>query len=341
MITRNHPFEAARGIFMLLGILLHGASWMKYKVASNPTEDAVFSAVVGFIASFRMPAFFLIAGYFLSISMQKYAACEVFKKRAMRLLLPAISTWVLVNHLGVLIDTKGSLYVAGFDHLWFIVVLFGISTVAVLVPNTAYDKMAAIAERLSTWKLFEASVVLIVLCKAMFIATTIAYSEFLGLTLDKIGIHLPYVIIGILMHRSTDVKSRFLSIHWAVAVFTIPVIHLLKPHLSDGDDPILANVVYGFHTVLTLITVFAVLSFFIRFFDRDSPSVRFLSDASYTVFLFHMLLVRLITEALGVFQLNVYFQFCLGAVITFAVCTAIHVYIVDRFKLPRLLFTGK
>jgi len=109
---RYYGLDALRGAMMMLGIVLHAA--MLYLAAPPPAmpivtdrnNSVVFDAVFAFIHSFRMPTFFVLAGLFTSLLVEKRGRAGAYKDRARRVLAPlaaAIVTLLPVTGL-LLID---------------------------------------------------------------------------------------------------------------------------------------------------------------------------------------------------------------------------------------------
>ena len=67
---RYYALDALRGIMMMLGILLHAAMFYlaapPWPAPMDPSTSLAFDALVHFIHSFRMPLFFVMAGFSFS-----------------------------------------------------------------------------------------------------------------------------------------------------------------------------------------------------------------------------------------------------------------------------------
>jgi glucan biosynthesis protein C len=78
---RYFSLDALRGSMMMLGIVLHGSQWYLSEppgglpVPKDPSTAYVFDVIVHFIRSFRMPLFFVLAGFFTSL-LDSYANCD-------------------------------------------------------------------------------------------------------------------------------------------------------------------------------------------------------------------------------------------------------------------------
>jgi glucan biosynthesis protein C len=129
---RDHGLDAARGILMMLGILLHtaniyrpGSTWL---LADADANADIFTLLARAIHVFRMPAFFWISGYFTAMTLLRKGPAALLLTRATRLLVPLI---VVASTLNVAQDLLLASYkgqsLAWADlrlhahHLWFLI----------------------------------------------------------------------------------------------------------------------------------------------------------------------------------------------------------------------------
>src|SRR5262245_31682611 len=87
--NRLHALDAVRAVALLLGVVLHatqpyvaGLPWMTPEAPQD-----VLAAVFYTIHMFRMPLFFLIAGFFARMMLERRGAAGFVKDRARRILL--------------------------------------------------------------------------------------------------------------------------------------------------------------------------------------------------------------------------------------------------------------
>lgn len=101
MNNRLDYLDATRAFALLLGILFHASfSFMPifvgWAVMDVSTSDVV-SVFITLSHAFRMELFFLIAGYFCSLSLAKHGVREFIQTRARRLLIPFLVGWLLLR----------------------------------------------------------------------------------------------------------------------------------------------------------------------------------------------------------------------------------------------------
>jgi peptidoglycan/LPS O-acetylase OafA/YrhL len=91
---RYFGLDALRGAMMLLGIILH-AAWLylaapppTMPIPTDPNNSVAFDLIFAFIHSFRMPTFFVLAGFFTALLVEKRGLAGAYKDRARRVLAP-------------------------------------------------------------------------------------------------------------------------------------------------------------------------------------------------------------------------------------------------------------
>ena len=102
---RLHGLDFLRGVAMVLGVVLHAgvpysrfdSPWLYRVPTPNPAYDLTLVA----IHSFRMPMFFLLAGYFAHLQQERLGPSAFFLQRLLRIGVPfAIGMVTLVPWLG-------------------------------------------------------------------------------------------------------------------------------------------------------------------------------------------------------------------------------------------------
>jgi fucose 4-O-acetylase-like acetyltransferase len=155
---RYHAFDSLRGSMMLLGVLLHSICaysnvpgvWAYKDLQTSTALDLT----MGFLHTFRLPVFFVMAGFFAALLYERRGPVLMMRNRALRVLVPLVAgsivLWVILEPLGVYADfihesatplaatitwlRENSIW-DGFHlmHLWFLDVLFLLYVVNLLV----------------------------------------------------------------------------------------------------------------------------------------------------------------------------------------------------------------
>lgn len=100
--ARYHYMDNLRALALLAGVILHAALSYSPLLASGwATADTQSSILIDlwvwFVHTFRMPLFFLIAGFFAHYLIEKRGVGGFLKNRALRLAVPFIVFWPIVT----------------------------------------------------------------------------------------------------------------------------------------------------------------------------------------------------------------------------------------------------
>ncbi len=161
---RLHALDNLRAIMMWLGIVLHvavihivGRSMIPWR---DPETTRSADFMVAFIHAFRMPVFFILAGFFVALLVQRRGYAGMFKHRLRRIGLPLLVFWLpiffgtmalaaaylhlmapevsgmtlraLAEDVGVAMPASGERPPIGTLHLWFIYYLLWFCGMAAL-----------------------------------------------------------------------------------------------------------------------------------------------------------------------------------------------------------------
>src|SRR5215475_3943036 len=162
-VSRYHALDALRAAMMFLGIYLHAV------VAYSPTGGWPYKPMqltttldwsVGLIHVFRMPVFYVMAGFFAALLLQRYGLRRAAANRFWRIVIPfVVGCIVMVPLLSFLIALGRAglpratefilsgrfLAYAHPAHLWFLeylIVLYGLAlTVIAIVPRKVWTRL--------------------------------------------------------------------------------------------------------------------------------------------------------------------------------------------------------
>lgn len=90
---RYYGLDALRGVMMLLGIVIHAATFYvaidaEIIILKDRRTSPVFDVVLFLIHSFRMPLFFLLSGFFGALLVEKYGMAGAYRNRVARIAVP-------------------------------------------------------------------------------------------------------------------------------------------------------------------------------------------------------------------------------------------------------------
>jgi glucan biosynthesis protein C len=365
--TRYHGLDALRGIAMLLGVVLHSAlPYMDLPKEIWPTDNRyspVISVVFEFIHIWRMPVFFILAGFFASLIIERYSWRYWWKNRLRRILLPLIIFSPLVTATLPWIWKYGQTGEVVFFytlegvfpgwHLWFLwhLMLFLLFTSLFIYIGAILKKirLSFIVKCFSYLNLFSAVSKSRIFQSKFPIALIIVFTFFnLGtgadLILNPIASGL-YFAFGYGLYKSSSL-FEFMKSHWKQYLIASTVFFILFLLVnSQGEETISEEDVWGILYV-TLKVINAVLFSYALIglteakFGNQNSILRYVSDASYWIYLIHLPLVTLITFSMFQITLFIEIKFMIAILLTSLIGFVTYKYFV-RSTVIGILLNGK
>ena len=324
--VRYHGLDALRGIAMMLGIVLHAA--LSYFLADDgygtvwPQDDqqsALASYVFDFIHTWRMPTFFLLAGFFAHLVLDRRGDRYFISDRVNRILLPFVifgavmaavipTIWtttltrefVLVNPLEVPLGEQS------IGHLWFLyhlIYLYAILMVSRWVAGKISNPLplgrVLLAVFVNSWQ-----VPLVLLFAFISIGRFVENVEDYLLwpigTFDFIFSLVPF-LVGYGLYKRRELVVQLAGTGMMVALLSagtaaFVVREVLSPIVFGGSDDgeNLGLVFVLADSAAAVCFTFGLIGLFQRLFTGESASIRWIADSSYWVYIVHMPLVLLI-----------------------------------------------
>ena len=331
---RLHGLDALRGTALLLGVVLHASMsyfpvtiWIVPDTDNSPVASAIFFA----IHLFRMTSFFLIAGLFAHMMLNRRGTFGFIKDRLIRIAGPLATfwtpvlaaiiaglVWMAAIRNGGSIPTDGppppplTLETFPLTHLWFLWVLL-ILYAAMLVLRAPF----AMADRDGGWGRFVDRITgaLIgpwtpaLMAAPLAIAFWLApnWTPFFGIPTPDTGL-VPNAValtafgtafgLGFLLDRRRDLLVRierlwpvFTVVALGVGTAAMVMVGGPVPELAPVTDPDLKAPLAAVMALAVVASTFAVLSLALRFASGHSAIRRYLADASYWVYIVHLPLV--------------------------------------------------
>lgn len=372
---RQHALDAARATALLLGIVLHAT--MSFFLPF-PAVDSSPSAALGggfyVIHMFRMSLFFLIAGFFARMSLERYETRAFIKDRAKRILLPLIVGWVLLAPpiLAIMIWgmrrsfpeadlAAGAPVAAGPDglpltHLWFLYYLLLFYALA-LVVRPWLARLAGPADAILKRVLqIGVAPLLLALPMALLLFLKADWLLWFGIPTPDFGLtpQLPAIVaygvafaFGWTLHRQQDLLlaiGRRWAWHLVAAIaLTVLCFKLIgiapqfdAPTEIAGGSPARALYASAYSLAVWCWTL-GLLGAALRFCQQPSAAVRYVADASYWMYLVHLPLVFALQVLVMHWPLHWSLKFPLIVVVSVAVLLISYHLLVRSTALGALL----
>lgn len=354
---RIHSLDSLRAFLMLLGIVFHAA--VAYMTAPMPPAIWPFQdqekliacdLLVFIIHSFRMPLFFLLAGFFARMLYGRRGAGGFLRHRLVRIGLPFLIFLPLSFAFArfVFVQTHPDLVPPFFltVHLWFLYYLLAYSLAAAVAGNRPKWDAAFARCWASPWRW----PVLIALT-----ALLLKPQAFAGFDPDMKLIPNPWIVLaygllyatGWLLYPLRELLGEWQRNAWKLSAGALlllmaylPLAIQLSEAYSKQATPHLVETLVPpepLHTAVTLISaattwllIAAVTGLFLRYAQQPSPLVRYLADAAYWVYLVHLFPVLYLPLQLSSWKAGAASKFALTVVATVTFCLLSYEVLVRR-----------
>lgn len=354
---------------MLLGVVAHASyvftvngDWLIHNLQASPA----FDTIAGFLFTFRMPAFFIVSGFFCHMTLTRYGATKFLNVRLTRIVVPLATTAVVLNSFQnyllaryydgptnrapALLSVPYWLEGHWVDHLWFLNCLLVFFLVAALIYALFRRPLSAMSERLQplgwigTSGIYLLFVPLIILTAdytsyriPAVIKAAVPFLDFYELL--HYGV---FFVFGFLLGTYPKLMDQFPKVQiWALALLStfavVKIVYALNPFHGIVAQVLLhyADIYIGWYLCAVCFYLFR------KYFDAPSKLFAYLSDASYSIYLFHHMWVVIIGMILIPLTLNVYLKFVILLATATVLSFVIHHFAVLRLPLLRYLFNGK
>ncbi len=259
-----------------------------------------YAHLVGTIHSFRMPLFFLISGFFTAMFWQSRGLSELFRHRLKRIGLPLLAACVTIipaTNAFFVPTTSASwtfYWEYGFAHIWFLwylILLVGIFVVCV--------RLGLRFRHPAWWLLLSVSILPEYLMQELLLGPDLK----IGLVPapDILGYYLVFYVFGAFFWQNSIEVKRWWCVY-LVPVSLLPVTLYLVLTFSvsgsptDAMDPESLKASFPVAvgaTAYTWLWCFGLMGLFRWLASKHRYWVRYVSDASYWMYLLHLPLVFL------------------------------------------------
>ena len=333
-MARYHELDALRAVAMLLGVVLHAflflipIGWVGQDpwAKSVPIEQNPYVYLLALIHGFRMPVFFLLSGFFTAMLWQRRGLSELAAHRLKRIGLPLLIGAFTIVPLNALIFTSDKriwsgeefqpiwwlfAWLGGFSHLWFLWMLLWLAA--------AFIGAAKLGVKFGHPVVWWLAVPLTLLPQLLMHEPTFGPD-----TSDELIPHpvvlfyyaLFFVVGAMLYQRGVRMRRE-----WAFALIPALLVAFPVGIVTLGEDlPDAARAVsHVMQTAYAWLMCFGMIGLFKLVASKERYWVRYMSDASYWLYLWHLPLVAASQLLVLGWPINVHLKF----VLIFAAAVAI------------------
>ena len=346
----------ALGAFLHAGRVYDGSgTWQISDSASNPA----FGLLADAIHLYRMPAFFLLSGFLCQFLLERYGSQQFLILRTRRLVIPFITTlltlnviqeWFLSDFAPMNLDYVWSVE-SWVGHLWFPAYLM-----AAVIFLWMWPRSHEQSRRPPRWGTLFEQVFLGRFCALKVYLLFIV--SFVGLRVIQKALNVSYItLLGFI--NSTELIDYGLFFVTGLVCYFSPRLYSSYTRASLGDA--LVSVILGALVLLKVpeqlgasnavveilrqtaafLGVGLLIGLFKKHVSMESRFSRYMADASYTIYLFHHILVIVFAWALLHVAWSPFVKFSMVVMAVLATTTCLHTCLISRVPALRLLFNGK
>lgn len=354
---RLHFLDSARAALMMLGIPYHSAQFYTDRpwYVRSVVNGGVVEYIGNFLHLFRMHAFYVIAGLFAAMLLERRKPILWLKGRAQRLLIPLVFATIVILPIqdaisDVLNGGDGflpyrniiALKLPSAGQTWFLRHLFGYSCCIAAVYGAF--KIARYTIPTSRVGMYLAPIGFIAISAAVtsFAFAVLSFaglSSFIGDGVERFIFYFPFFAGGALLWLFPSLLEKFINgrannIAVALSLLLLSVLTLLP------RDTIvtLPQAAAGYLSGLT--GAWLTLNLAFRYLNRANPIVDFYVDGALTIYLTHMLFAIvfgiLLVDKLG----NSVAEWLIIVILTFASSTIFY-GLVRKTPILYYLFNGQ
>ncbi|MEM9102343.1 MAG: acyltransferase family protein [Pseudomonadota bacterium] len=363
MQQRIAYLDALRGFLMTLGVFLHSArvydSKQSWRIADG-NSSTFFDLVVSGIHSFRMPVFFVIAGFFCWMALERFSRSQFLQKRLVRLLVPLVFTALTLNlfqyfFVNAWVNTSGTevslshYWLTGewVSHLWFLVnlIIYHGLAIGVFYALAQSPWITRIDKHKNTILMGVLGVLFIypiVLGFVFSLLPALNIMLFNQIPFESLLFYIPYFFVGAALFCFPQFLTFFDSYRFYYLLLTLLIITLLACIHAFIPSGLFLTIITKLSAFLLPFILLGLLASWAKYwFDGAKPWVRNFSDASYTIYITHHLLVILVGFALSFVNVTIFIKYILLVSAVTYLSYTFHYRVVKHNRLLSFLFNGK
>lgn len=354
---RTFALDALRAVMMLLGLVIHtGVTFMPFDshvrtIMANETWIGLYP-VINLIHSFRMPVFFLVAGYFGALLFFRKGPEAMLQNRILKILLPMIAGMLILypaiyftlTYSGARISgapdawqkawqtiVSGNFLPYRLSHLWFLydLMLFSVATWLVAILFSKSVALQSFINKLAHL-VIPRPVVRILLIGTLYYVGLLLNKEYslhtnVSFWIDRklLFCYFIFYVFGWMIYKAGLLESLRWHPLWQIMAgliaFTAGM--YIEFYVKASWAFTALQLVNAF--VTTMMT-FGVIGLFLLKFDRYSKPLAYVMDAAYFVYLIHVPIALLIPGLLADSGLPAIIQFLITISATTAICFGIY-----------------
>jgi glucans biosynthesis protein C len=359
---RFYSLDALRAIMMLLGIVLHagitygvvdlGAAW---NLKDSSSTHLFFDVLGSWIHVFRMPVFFVVAGFFGALLFYRKGPASMIRNRLNRITLPFIAATLIVYPLVVYAFVFSGAAFAGHPepflfaadhmaamkflpfqpaHLWFLYYL-SIFSILSWILATAFKTstpFTSLVIKTVTSILGNMWMRIILITSLLLVFLLISGTDYIRTNaifkIEPVVLATYFLLYGTgwFIFRSGTLESLKRKPHWHLAIATLIyfiglIIALPQPHHQFLAKQILT-------ALSCTLYIFGFIGLFQYYFNDFSARLKYMMDSAYWIYIIHLPVVAFVPGLMANASFSPALKFFITLFATILVCfTSYHLLI--------------
>ncbi len=360
MSQRVYYLDGMRGLLILSIVLIHtlqvynpDRTWLIY----SDTGISWAPYLIELLMLFTLPSFFMMSGYLAAMSIGKQGAAYFLESRLKRIVVPIISAAVILNslqtyllvkngwmHFALLVYLKEGKWIS---HLWFLIdlaVFFSMIYIAVKYFSRYLQRFDHVLQKYIVRTNIYLVLTMIAGLTVVFLALFSLFAPYLNnpiLNIRSLAFYLPFFLFGILMYRYRSLYEKMLGLSLFSLILVTFFSYSSALYFAGYEGKAYRFLYYFFDTVAHLFASVLCFVLFYRFMNRPTQWMRILSDASYTIYLFHHLFVIAIGLLFIKFGIDGYLALPLLFLSAAGLSLLVHRRLISQIPWLAFLFNGK
>lgn len=314
---RLHSFDALRGIAMLFGIFVHIAlcyslSWSKFWVLQDNYQHIIFDIIILIVRACRMEIFFFMAGFFAHLMLNSKGDYYFIKNRFLKILIPfTIFEPLMLIFIPLSLQQSilnNNIYQFRPFHLWFLYYLIFIyisiyvfKIIKKLFFIDMHNKIITIFNNVfnSKYHIFILSFITLlslITMKFIIIDTPSGFAiEY------RLIIHYSiFFYLGWTVKHNSNILNIITNNKIYYLILAVPNIMFLIISMIKFNNNYSSNFLYAIIYVLMFKLCYAIsiwclslstIGFFQHYLNKENKLLKYLSAASYWMYIVHLPLI--------------------------------------------------
>ncbi|PIZ03433.1 MAG: hypothetical protein COY58_09755 [Gammaproteobacteria bacterium CG_4_10_14_0_8_um_filter_38_16] len=385
--NRIDALDNLRAILALIGIPFHAAFFLMLAIAQSrhiffrlingnvlihiSKQYHYFFLLIFYVHTFRMPAFFLLAGFFAHLLYSSRGTKRLLKNRFLRIGLPFLfyfiwimplylaQLWAMSLQQGKSFDSvfhvsyqNGVLwsYVDNLDNYWFLYYLLIFYAMLLLFLFAQYYRWIPVVFSQKIGIFFEKIlfppfiyVVLPVLFALIFIKAQFWYVVLDERLLPSIYLILLYGVWFLMgwflwVHKNAFVSYMHFAWQKIVLSFLCYLTYLyFYVHFLNAHNTIMYVCAVFLYTISMTLGVLGVLGFAWHYFSRFNRVLKYFSKASYWIYLTQVPIVFFLVQLMRALTHSFYLQFFSATILCGLICTLSYHFLIRKTRLQSIV----